>query len=94
MGKGIRKPPKQEKDFRKQRLKVGRTVSKARNETTVNVRVAKLALPEAYRSSVAADGQRRSQASLAVRSREACRKPSPLRSYAHSKADKLDQLDS
>lgn len=69
MGKGIKKPPKKEKDFRKQRLKVGRTLSRAHNETTVNVRVAKLALPEAYQSTTVVDGQKQGQASLPVCSR-------------------------
>jgi hypothetical protein len=66
MGKGIKKQAKQQKDFKKQRIKVGKTLKKAKNETTVNVKVAKLALPQAYGSTVAEEGGQVGQATLPV----------------------------
>lgn len=72
MGKGIKRQAKQEKDFKKQRFKVGKTLKKAKNETSVNVKVAKLALPEAYESSEAAEGEKAGQATLPVRSSHDC----------------------
>lgn len=67
MGKGIKRQAKQEKDFKKQRIKVGKTLKKAKNETTVNVKVAKLALPQAYGSTEAGEGEAVGQATLPVR---------------------------
>ena len=67
MGKGTKRQAKQEKDFKKQRIKVGKTLKQAKNETTVNVKVAKLALPQAYGSTEAGEGEAVGQATLPVR---------------------------
>lgn len=46
MGKGIKRPGKADKpEFKKQKLKVGRKLTKQANETKIDVRVAKLSLP-------------------------------------------------
>lgn len=72
MGKGTKRQAKQEKDFKKQRIKVGKTLKKAKNETTVNVKVAQLALPQAYGSTEAGEDEQVGQATLPVRAASQC----------------------
>lgn len=57
MGKGIKRPAKADKpDFQKKKRKVGRKLTKQAHETKIDVRVAKLTLPQLQADDGSAEG--------------------------------------
>ena len=76
MAKGSKRAAKGSQDFAKKKLKVGKKLAKAQNETTVDVKVRQLALP-AQKALEDHQGEPGSDSKLTLQVRHTCARPAP-----------------